>query len=293
MPVTEPATGCDRIRDRLRAVLLAVAMLWTSAAFAQPVSHPELADPLPGAENRIYADLVRLVAPGVGGGNAGASGSGVIDIRHIDGADMTGFEPVSVASPRIAAIPVRSGGLDRLALLLDLGESRHDVSDFVVLALFEVADQPRLLDAATVAFDRYTFFPEPARLPIGTGDDLLVTRSTHFNSSQGYATTALILLREDRLELVDAISTFDDRACAFERTQRLEILQGAGAPFADIEATVIELTAGSGERCGDAAAPEPGTRSIAVTYRWDAAEERYIADSDAFGVLARENEERF
>jgi len=277
----------------LRAALLALALSWAPVAFAEPASYPELADPLPGAGNRTYADLVRLVVPGIGGDDVGASGGGVIPIRHIDGGDMSGFEPVSVASPRIAVVPVRSGGLDRAALLLNLGESRNDVSDFVVLALFDAADEPRLLDAATIAFNRYTSFAEPARLPAGVGDDLLVTRSTHFNSNQGYATMALILARDDRLELVDAISTFDDRACAYERTQRLDIEQGAEQPFPDIVATVTELTAASDEGCGDATIPEPGTRTITVTYRWDAAAERYNPDSDAFVLLARENEDRF
>lgn len=281
------------MNGRLHALLLAVAMLRAPVAFAEPVSYPEPADPLPGAGNRTYADLVRLVVPGIGGGDAGAAGKGVIDLRHIDGGDMIGFEPVSVASPRIAAVPVRSGGLDRVALLLNLGESRNDVSDFVVLALFDAADEPRILDAATIAFNRYTSFAEPARLPAGVGDDLLVTRSTHFNSQQGYATTALILARDDRLELVDAISTFDDRACAYERTQRLVLEQGAEQPFPDIMATVTELTAASDEDCGDATLPEPGTRTITVTYRWDAGAERYNPDSDAFVALARENEDRF
>lgn len=38
---------------------------------------------------------------------------------------------------------------------------------------------------------------------------------------------------------------------------------------------------------------EPGSRTIPVTYRWDAAEQRYGPDTDAFEVLARENEARF
>lgn len=37
---------------------------------------------------------------------------------------------------------------------------------------------------------------------------------------------ALVLARADRLELIDTIFTFDDSACAFGRTQRLEITAG-------------------------------------------------------------------
>jgi hypothetical protein len=194
---------------------------------------------------------------------------------------------------KLAAVPARSGGRDRTVLRLDFGPAQDSASGFVVLALFDVTGEPRLLDAADIAFDRWTAFAEPVRLPVGEGDDLLVTRSTHFNSSQGYATTALILLRGDRFALVDTISTFDDRACTFERTQRLGIRQGTGTPLADIRATVSERTTVSAGQCGEATVPEPGTRNIAVTYRWDAAGERYSADSDAFDVLARENERRF
>lgn len=277
----------------LRVILLVLTMLWTPAAVAEPTSFPELADALPGSENRTYGDLVKLVVPGIDNGDAVAAGAGVIAVRHIDGQDMTGVVPVSVKTPRIAAIPVRSGGKDRIALLINLGESGQEVSDFVILALFDIAGELRLLDAAHVGFNRFTSFSEPSLLSVGIADDLLMTRGTHSNSNQAYATTALILAHDDRLELVDAISTFDDRACAYERTQRLDIRQGEGSPFSDIVATVTELTAVTGEECGNATAPEPGSRTITVTYRWGAAERRYRPDTDAFDVLARENETRF
>lgn len=272
----------------LRTALAASTLLLAGmgGASGQSVSFPEPGDPLPWAKDRTYADLVRLAVPGTAG--AGAS-----EIRHIAGEDAGGGVPAPNAAPRIAAIPVRSGGHDRMALLLDFGEAGEGASGLAVLALFDMAADPLLLDAADVAFDRRTSFMGPARLPVSIGDDLLATRSTHSNSGQGYATAALILVRDDRLELVDTIFTFDDRACTHERTQRLDIRQGAERPFRDIVATVTERTAASGEDCGDATAPEPGTRTIAVTYRWDAAGQRYLPGSDAFHVLARENEERF
>lgn len=273
-----------------RVALLALALFCMTAgrAFAEPVSFPGLTEPVAGRKDVTFADLVRLVAPG-----AVESGEGTIDVRHIGGDAWSDPGPEAMRLLKLAAVPARSGGRDRTVLLLDFGPAQDSASGFVVLALFDVTGEPRLLDAADIAFDRWTAFAEPVRLPVGEGDDLLVTRSTHFNSSQGYATTALILLRGDRFALVDTISTFDDRACTFERTQRLGIRQGTGTPLADIRATVSERTTVSAGQCGEATVPEPGTRNIAVTYRWDAAGERYSADSDAFDVLARENERRF
>ena len=277
----------------LRVILLVLAIVWSHVAVAEPASFPDLTDALPGAQNRTYGYLVRLVVPGIDNGDAAAAGVGVITVRHISGQDMTAVTPVSVETPRIAAIPLRSGGKDRIALLINLGESEHEVSDFVILALFDIGGDPRLLDAAHVGFNRFTSFSEPSLLSVRVADDLLMTRGTHSNSNQAYATTALILVHDDRLKLVDTISTFDDRACAFERTQRLDIRQGEVAPFSDIVATVTELTATGVEECGDASALEPGSRTITVTYRWDAAGQVYRPDTDAFDVLARENEARF
>ena len=265
----------------LRMLPIALALLVAAAggARSQQVAHPEATDLLPGAAERTYGGLARLVSP------AG--------VRHIGGADMAGSLPLSPGVKRIAALPVRSGGQERTALLLDFGESDDGVSGFVVLALFDTGGEARLLDAANVAFDRYTAFADPARLAAGVGDDLLAIRSTHFNSYQGYATTALILLRDGRIELVDEVSTFDDRTCAWQRSQLLDLGTGAGEPFADIAATVTERMEATGEDCGDEAMPGPPTRRIAVTYRWNADAQRYLPDSDAFAVLAQENEKRF
>ena len=266
----------------LRAALVAMAVLPVpvARASAEAALRPDLADPVAGRQEVTFADLVRLMPEPTG-------------IRHIDGTEWSSERPEEAGLRHFAAIRARSGGHDRTVLLLDFGSARDSASGFVVLAAFDVAAEPRFLDAVDVAFDRWTSFAEPVRLPVGEGDDLLVTRSTHFNSGQGYATVALILLRDDRFELVDAVSMLDDRACAFERTQQLDVRRGAGAPFADIRAVVTEVTEASGEECGDAAMPEPASRTIAVTYSWDAAARRYIADSDAFAVLARENEKRF
>jgi len=265
----------------LRALSIGLALLAAAAggALGQPVSYPQAADLLPGAPDRTYGDLARLVAPG--------------GVRHIGGEDMGDSAPLSSGVKRIAALPVRSGGQDRMALLLDFGESDDGVSGFVILALFDMAAEPRLLDAAQVAFDRYTAFADPARLAAGIGDDLVAIRSTHFNSSQGYVTTALILLRAGRIEPVDTVSTFDDRTCARQRSQLLGFGPGAGEPFADIVATVTERTEATGEDCGGEDVPGPPTRRITATYRWNAAAERYLPDSDAFAVLAQEKQDRF
>ena len=273
----------------LAAILMALMLFTGPAAFAQPVSYPEPADPLPGQTEWTYADLIELVAPGIVLDGSAYSGGQQLDIRHLAGWDDPGVTLAATGRLHISALAAGS----RLALLLDFGTTADEVTDLAILALFDLADGPRLLDVANAGLDRSTSFIDPFLAGLGEGADLLLTQSTHHNSGQGYATTALTLVRDGRFELIDTIATFRENNCAYERNQSLEVMPIAAEPFADIVATVIEETTIPAEDCTDPASTEPGTRSITVTYGWDPQAGRYTADSDAFDILARENEARF
>ncbi len=163
-----------------------------------------------------------------------------------------------------------------------------------VLALFDPAAQPALLDAADIAFDQSTFFRDPLVLPVASDAAAVLTMSTHFSSSQDYVTNALLLLAGDRLALVDTVFTFDDKNCGYERTQFAGFQTGgSNGAYADIEVSVNEKTTHTEEVCTGQDVPAEGTRTIGVTYRWDAANGRYAPDSEAFEKLAREDESRF
>ena len=263
-----------------------VLLLLSTAALAQPVSP---SDPLPGQPDRTYADLVAALVPGIVIDDNNYSGGQLPDIRHLGGWDEDGLALASTGRVSITAHPLGN----RLALLLDFGTAADEVTDLAILALFDPVATPPLLDAVNASSDRWTAFLDPAHLPLGTGADLLLTQNTHFNSSQAYATTALTLVQHDLFEPIDIISTFSETNCAFERIQSLAVTTHPAAPFAEILATVTEQTTIPPEPCAEPAAPAAGTRAIAVTYRWDAEAERYLPDSDAFGILARENETRF
>lgn len=280
---------------RLYVGLSALVLLMgaVGGAVAQPSFSPEPTDALPASDGRTYLDLLRLIVPGIAVSGRTYSGGGQpTGIRHIEGWDQGDAGLAPTGSLHLSAVPVRSGGMDRMVLLVDFGEAGYSVG-FAVLALFDVLGEPRLLDAADIASDRWTSFKKPVRLSVSAADDLLVTQSTHHNSGQSYANASLILVRNDRFELVDTISSLSDRDCAFERSQNLTIEQGTGEPLTDMVATVIERTTLTTEDCNGRAAPDPGSRTITVTYRWDSAAQRYMPDSDALILLARENEKRF
>ena len=274
------------------AVML-LPFLWTAAG-AQAVSFPDLASPLPGRSDVTYLDLAKLVIPSLAADGEGFYKGGLpIEMRHIAGPDSGGSPPETSSFPNAAVLPIKAGGKDRLAMLFDLGDSPDSAEGYAVLALYDVTAKPKLLDAANVAVDRSTYFREPNKLSIGAGDDMLITMSTHFNSSQGYVITPLIMVRDDKFELIDMIYTFDERLCAYSRKQDMAFQTIAdGQPYAAVKVTVTDSTVPSDESCDDAP-PDAASHDISVTYHWHKKTSRYVKDSDAFEKLAGENEKRF
>lgn len=282
----------------VRAAIAAVALFWAllGSVMAQEVAFPEAGDAVPGKKDVTYLDLFREIVPDASiDADGWLVGTKVIEIRHIAGADSRMDPPAAVKiDTGISALPIHDG--KRLMLLAELGQPEGEAAKFAVLALYDMAEKPRLLDVVNVGYDEATFFLTPTFLPLG-GGDLILTLSLHFNSGQAYQTTGLTLLRDDRFEYIDAIFTFDDKHCAFERAQQVAIdAPPSDAPFATIDASVTETVVATEEAatCGeDAAKAEPGERTIANAYVWDAAAARYVSETDAFEKLADENRERF
>ncbi|CDX16573.1 conserved exported hypothetical protein [Mesorhizobium plurifarium] len=278
---------------RLALALVLLSWPWASAG-AEEVSFPDLGSAIPGQKDVTYLDLARMVIPDLASNADGLyHGTLPIEMRHIAGPDSGGSPPETSSLPNAAVLAIKAGGKDRLAVLFDLGDSPDSAEGYAVLALYDLAGKPALLDAVNVAVDRSTYFREPNKLPVGPGDDVLITMSTHFNSSQGYVITPLIMVRNDKFELIDMIYTFDERLCAYSRKQDIAFhVVGGGQPHAAIKVTVTDATVPSGESCDDAP-PKASSKDISVTYRWDRRTSRYLANSDALRRLSAENEKRF
>ncbi|WP_235984018.1 hypothetical protein [Mesorhizobium neociceri] len=241
-----------------------------------------------------YLDLARMVIPDLAGDGDGFYKGGLpIEMRHIEGPDGGGSPPDTSGLSNAGVLAVKAGDKDRLAMLYDLGDSPDSAEGYAVLALYDITEKPKLLDAVNVAVDRSTYFREPGKLPVSAGDDVLVTMSTHFNSSQGYVITPLIMVRDDKFELIDMIYTFDENLCAYSRKQDVAFQTIADdRPYAAIKVTVTDATVPSGESC-DEQPPKPESHAISVTYHWDEKASHYVKDSDALDKLAGENAKRF
>lgn len=273
--------------------LMLLPFLWTTAG-AQAVGFPELGSALPGHNDATYLDLARMVIPDLAGDKDSFYKGGLpIDMRHIEGPDSGGSPPETSGFSNAAVLAIKSGGKDRLTMLFDLGDSPDSAEGYAVLALYDITGKPKLLDAVNVAVDRGTYFREPGKLSVSANDDVLITMSAHFNSSQNYVITPLIMVRDDKLELIDMIYTFDENLCSYSRKQNVAFRTIAdGQPYAAIKVTVTDATVLNGESCDDT----PSTASsqdISVTYHWDTKASHYAKDSDALDKLAGENAKRF
>lgn len=278
---------------RLILALMLAPFLWTAAG-AQAISFPELGSALPGRTDVTYLDLARMVIPDLAADKDGFYRGGLpIEMRHIEGPDSGGSPPETSGFSNAAVLAIKAGGKDRLAMLFDLGDSPDSAEGYAVLALYDITAKPKLLDAVNVALDRGTYFREPGKLSVGANDDVLITMSAHFNSSQNYVVTPLIMIRDDKFEPIDMIYTFDENLCAYSRKQDVAF-QGIadGQPYAAIKVTVTDSTVLNGESCDDTP-PRPESHEISVTYHWDKKTSRYTKDSDALDKLAGENANRF
>jgi hypothetical protein len=196
----------------------------------------------------------------------------IVPYRHIEG-DKARTDPAgAVAIQLLTALPVHAGGKSRLALMIDLGPSDSAVAELTLLALFDLAEHPKLLDVVGVGTDRLTGFTDKL-LPLAQGaerkSDLIVIDSDHFNSNEDFVGTELLSVRNDRFELVGALFTFDAKLCASMRKQLPAIATrpDSSRRYRQIRVAVHETvtlqsdrTGCSGEK-GHAHSPEPITPS--------------------------------
>ncbi len=252
------------MRGPILACLFIAGLVPASAA---EVFFPSPTDRVTGFDSLTYLDLVRELLPDLAPAAQGFAGSEVAQLRHLGGEGLLEVPaPDRFELGQLSAVPPAVGGGERLLVLFDLDhEDRYE--GFAVLALFDLRQEPVLVDAAQVSYDLWTYFRDPATLPLTTDTSLVLTMSTHFNSSQSYVMSMMALARPDGLDFVDVVFTLDDRNCGYDRRQMpdfaVEAEEGGMPP---IRVSVTETVEHTGDECGDVELPPAGTRTVAVTY---------------------------
>lgn len=264
-----------------------------AAARADSAGFRSLYEAVPRMENVSYRNLVQLIVPDLTEGYGMFEGHSIIDIRHIGGIENKPPETLRIFN--VAELVLSSETQNRILLLVDLGDGDGTTEGFAVLALFNLdGRRPVLTDAVGIGYGRSTYFSAPALLSLGDGKNAVLTTSASFGSTDAHLSTVMMLLRDDRLDFIDTVSTVENRRCGIKRKQVPTFRAGdrSGRAYADIVATVTETVGPTGETCENAQPVAEATRDITVTYRWNGAS-RFVADSDAFEVLAKENATAF
>jgi hypothetical protein len=269
-------------------------------AFAADVDFPSPDTAVNQYNITTYLDLARHFVPDIKPSDSGYVGKQHIPVRHIAGKDFENGDATDFGFYDISTVTMHADGKERLLVLFDFAQAAQTPDGVAVLALYDVSKEIKLLDAADIGFDQSTSFFDQALMPVSPASDVILTMSTHFNSSQTYTTQSMIMVRDDRLQLIDTAFLFSDKLCAVERQQNIRYAANPDTadpstadPYAPITVFVTETATPTGAACGNETVPPAGTREIRVSYKWDTTTGRYVRDSDALEKLAKANEQRF
>ena len=280
----------DVARTHPSAIVPVQIVIW-GAAIPDP---PRVTDQVRGHPGVTYLDLLRQAIPDLAYNAADKQVEGHLkSLRHIEGSSFANKPPDPVVVSFVQNVRLKAAGIDRIALLVDLGQSRQGPASTTLLALYDNARRPKLLDAVDIGVDRHTSpYGDLSPISLGPGDAALAVGSETFSSNQSYYQWLLIFVRGDRLHLIDHVSLHSRSRCGFARDEYPSFDTKPGEPYAALVVTVTETGMRFGEGCADQPMPAPYLRTYRATYQWDAARGDFVAHGD-LGELDKLNGERF
>lgn len=260
------------------------------AAFVFAATSPAVAemhhldDTVAGHPGVTYADLLKQVVLDLKYDVGAWKGTKIRNYRHLLGESSDNGPPDEIVITDVDVLHLREGGKDRLLLLTQDSNAPSDW--FGMLAAYDQAPRPKLLDAANIGSDQFNGFRDKPLLTLAGGTDIALVSSTHSNSNQAYEITTGAFLRNGRLTSAFSLFTISDHGCSYAREQALTL-----APHGpDVAAKVVITTTHSGEDCNpDDKPPKAGTRTVQDLYRWDAKKNNFVPVSGAVEHLGTDN----
>lgn len=255
------------------------------------VLRTDLKDRVVAGAETTYLDLAQRFVADLGWDGGHYSGKDFRPLRHAAGpeSDKSALDPAAIDTVR--RIDFAEGGRKRMALLFDFAESAETAEGLAVLALYDISQGVRFLDGVDVGLDRWTSFRDPPILMLSDGTPVLLVDSTHFNSSQSYMFTSLVLARKERLVPVTTYFTLGWQSCAgrVEQNSSFRALRAKAKGVPDtIEVTVDIDVRKSGEDCNGETLPTK-SRKLVVRYEWNRKSGQYRPSSDALRRLEQGN----
>jgi hypothetical protein len=277
------------------ATLLFLLMMISPGWTADVENSPVVKVVIPGTQTR-FLDLARQFVPDLDGFANTFTGQTFNPVRHIGGPDFANKDVKTFGLFDVSHLTMKADGKNRLLVLFDFSQAADAAQSIAILALYDLSkEKPELLDAADIGFDASTYFFDRALLPVSDATDVILTLSSHFNANQSYATQSMILVRNDKFELIDSTNLLGERNCGIDRQQVISYAANPaeGKPYAPIKVTVTDTTSAIEEVCADLKSTHLGTREIKATYVWHTDKQRYLPDSDAIERLETENGSRY
>jgi hypothetical protein len=267
-----------------RSVLLTVCLAMLGSATPADAAILEWSAPVPGHPGLTYLDLIKQAAPDLAENDADGHPEGHLaaNPRHIAGPEFQGDAPDSVTVGFIEDQRIRIGGKPRIVLLVDLGPKPDRVEGLALLMLFTDTPHPKLLDAADVGVDKDSALAEHAVLPLGPGDDALVTYSEHDDADLTMGGYVLISPVGDHLKLVQFLQLTSVVACGWSNVEstRFSTLPDPGRAYRKIEVQVSARFRHTDPSCGASEVPKAHSIVLSATYRWNAAAHRFETTSN-------------
>jgi len=269
--------------------------LLTGKASTDSVDVVEPGDPVPGHTGVTYFDLMKKVVTDLDppAAKEPPTAHEIAPYRHVEGEDAKTVPDGPVSIKYLSPLKIRADGSDRLVLLADLGPSEEAVAEFVLLALFDLSDKPKLLDVVEVGRDRLTGFADKPSIPLGrgVGPDSYQQRSLQFE--RGLVNTELVFVRHGRFRLAASVFTFNLNTCGYRLTELplVTVRPDPGGPYGRIDLAITErvkLKDDSG--CNGEKMPRPSAPTFHATYRWNGRRQKFVATSDNLRLLDEENE---
>jgi hypothetical protein len=226
-----------------------------------------------------YQDLAAALLPDMTGDGSKGDLTPGKGIRHIGGADMLAYT-VQTEPQSIARLDFVSPTGKRALILFDFGTAEDAAQSVAILGLYDLAGEPKLLDAADVGYDRFTSFQAPEIAFAAPDAPVTFFRSSHLNAGEEYVQTSLVSLAGDRINLIDSIGTMNWNGCAWSIMSDLGFRATSGTIRATIHIRKTKLDGTGCEPNRIERRIKPGR--IDGTYVWEASRKRFKARTAAF-----------
>ena len=274
---------------RLPALLAACLLLLAGSAMAASplLEIKDLKQPVAAGSPVNYADLLKLVFPEAPAGQEEAPETP--PVRSLS--DYFKAQPLTVKQGYgdVLALPIQDEGRPLLLLLTHAtgeqveAEGDAEAQHFELLALFQTAPTPRLLDLVDIGQGMTMgmvegFWTGNPRLDLTPATQACMIFQEHFNSSQSYLQIRLLWVRNQRLEELLGVFAFGSKSfCESFGTRTVfwtEPDKGREYPKVVARLTVKMEPSPQDEDC-DKQRQRGFTRSYQGAWQWDQAKQKY------------------